>query len=455
LRCPKCKTYNHDKARFCINCGVTLSDPNISKYILKAKYITILLICVFFVLFAVVFLYFTVGKPKQYSKVISLQLPRAESNKKLQKTRQTQAVSLADSTTLYRNDEKLAQQKFPAGTREALFKEALSIKESSPLKSLVLISKGICLTSALPAENISDKLKNNNIIKVVQGLITELSKKGYDKDLAEILTPDVLINMGDVQILISMVYITSKNYGYGTAIQFVERVQHGFHYSNVSDKNKIGSLVASLYQQWLTQQINANNIDSAESIYDFAKVQFPSNPEINIAGIEIALKQGNWEKAELLLDKINYPDSFSDKIELLENQISELKGQAGKIVIRFTPGSKHIPVQGIINGKVKQNFVIDTGASFVTIPTSTVKALGIRIDQNAPVTKVSTAGGVKNAREIVLKSITLDRCNVNNIKVLVLDIPGQPKLGLLGLNFLHYFHMEINNKNGTLLLKPR
>ena len=82
MRCPKCKTYNHDKARFCINCGVTLSDPNISKYILKAKYITILLICVFFVLFAVVFLYFTVGKPKQYSKVISLQLPRAESNKK-------------------------------------------------------------------------------------------------------------------------------------------------------------------------------------------------------------------------------------------------------------------------------------------------------------------------------------------------------------------------------------
>jgi hypothetical protein len=38
---------------------------------------------------------------------------------------------------------------------------------------------------------------------------------------------------------------------------------------------------------------------------------------------------------------------------------------------------------------------------------------------------------------------------------LVLDIPNQPDWGLLGLNYLERFRMDMNTEEGVLLLEPR
>ena len=450
MRCPKCKRYNHDKAKFCTNCGVSLNFSNISIYSGKKKYILIAL-CLFIIIAAIVILYNPLKegiKSKSLTSTVQLQqLSKPALKKKLEIPKQKRVV-IPPASAVASIDKQVIN-------RESLFNKALLLKGINPLESLALISSGICIPSTLSVNNTPNNLKTENITKIMLVLMSELSEKGYDNELMEILTPDVILHTGNIQILIDAAGIISKNYGYGGAIQFIESVQSDSNNTGTLSESELDRLIAQLYQQWMKQQLSDNNIDNAKSIYDFANSQFPFNPEIHIAGIEIALKQGNWEKAEQLVNEINYPNYLSDKIELLKNQIAELKGQAGKIVIKFIPGSKHIPVQAILNGKIKQNFLVDTGASFVTIPTSTVRALGIRINKNAPKMKVSTAGGVKTAREIILKSISLDSCSVNNIKVLVLDIPGQPNLGLMGLNFLHYFHMEIDNKKGILLLKPR
>ena len=458
MRCPKCKTHNHDKAKFCINCGVSLCPANLSSHSVKLKYIIITVICLFFLLFVVVFFYRSNKQdryPKRLSDEIASLSPKAKSETKSPDTKQSQAFAGAESTVSLINKNKNGHSLFPDNSREATLNKALYVQHTNPLMGLALISKGICIPSSLSENNIPNEMKTENILIVMQNLIIKLSNKGYDKELEEILTPEVLIKTGNVQIFVDTVNIISKNHGYGTAIQFVERTRQDFVYPNSAAEKEIYNLTVDLYLQWLTEQINDNKIDSAKSIFDFAEAQFPYNPDIHIAGVQIALKQGNWERAEFLLNEINYPESLSDKVELLRNQISALKGQEGKFVIKFTPGSKHIPVHAVLNGKIKQSFLVDTGASFVTIPTSTIRALGIRINKNAPVINVATAGGVKTAREIILQSITLGRCSVNNIKALVLDIPGQANLGLLGLNFLHYFHMEINNQKGVLLLKPR
>jgi clan AA aspartic protease (TIGR02281 family) len=445
LRCLKCKKHNHDKAKFCINCGVLFNSPN------KNRLIYIIVIAgIFLTLFLITFIYNVFKQreePKKRANILQAQqIPKAKGKLEEVKLLQ-QVIAPTDFTVLKLNEQN--------NTRETFFKKALLIKDRNPLESLALISKGICFPPNHSTNNTPAQLKIENIIEVMRDLISELSKKGYDNELLEILTPDVLVKTGNIQIFIDIVHIISENYGYGNAIHFVERVSQEANYSNALGKSEFDSLTLQLYQRWIIQQLRDNNINDAESIYEFAKNLFPANPEIHISGIEIMLKRGNWKKAEQLLNKMHYPKAFSDKIELLQAQVSELKGQAGKVAVRFLPGSKHIPVQAVINGKVKQDFLIDTGASFVTIPNSTIKALGIRINNNAPIINVSTAGGVKAAKEITLQSISLDRCSVKNIKVLVLDIPGQPKLGLLGLNFLHYFHMEINNKKGILLLKPR
>jgi predicted aspartyl protease len=55
---------------------------------------------------------------------------------------------------------------------------------------------------------------------------------------------------------------------------------------------------------------------------------------------------------------------------------------------------------------------------------------------------------------VTLFSITIGGWEVTDIKALVLDIPNQPDLGLLGLNYLQRFRMDMSTERGTLLLEP-
>jgi predicted aspartyl protease len=69
--------------------------------------------------------------------------------------------------------------------------------------------------------------------------------------------------------------------------------------------------------------------------------------------------------------------------------------------------------------------------------------------------KVFTAGGVKYAPEVTLSSISVEGWETNDLKALVLDLPNQSEWGLLGMNYLRRFRMDINTENGVLLLEPR
>jgi clan AA aspartic protease (TIGR02281 family) len=151
----------------------------------------------------------------------------------------------------------------------------------------------------------------------------------------------------------------------------------------------------------------------------------------------------------------DYPPALRDQVRSLQSQISELKGQQGKILIRFAPGTRQIPVTASINQATSQEFIVDTGASMVTIPFSTARILGIVISVRNPRRKIFTASGELYAPEVVLDSITLEGYETYNVRALVMDIPNQPGLGLLGLNYLRRFRMDLNTDDGLLMLAPR
>jgi clan AA aspartic protease (TIGR02281 family) len=91
----------------------------------------------------------------------------------------------------------------------------------------------------------------------------------------------------------------------------------------------------------------------------------------------------------------------------------------------------------------------------VTIPFSTARSLGIVISVRNPRRKVFTASGELHAPEVVLDSISLEGFETYNVKALVIDIPNQPGLGLLGLNYLRRFRMDLNTDDGLLMLAPK
>lgn len=265
----------------------------------------------------------------------------------------------------------------------------------------------------------------------------------------------ILSEAGDVALLMAVASATSQSYGFEDGIELTENVVAAMPPLNEEDSIALAKFFSESYQSRIESLLNAGRLQAALSTYRAGSRKFPDDVVIHLLGVQLALADNNWSEAEALIESKDYPSAFDDKVQNLRNQISEQKAQEGKIVINFAPGNRQIPVSAVVNRGVDQRFIVDTGASMVTIPRSTADYLGLAVDERNPMRRVVTAGGVKYAPEVTLDSITIDGWEVAEVRALVLDIPEQPDLGLLGLNYLERFRMDMNTEDGILLLEPR
>ncbi|MDD8015003.1 MAG: retropepsin-like aspartic protease, partial [Acidobacteriota bacterium] len=150
-----------------------------------------------------------------------------------------------------------------------------------------------------------------------------------------------------------------------------------------------------------------------------------------------------------------YPLELKVRAAQLDAVIKRGQEEEGAVIIRFNPGDKLIPVDAYLNGMYLQPFEIDTGANICTIPSSAVDALGIKIDESTPVRALAGVSGESTAYEVTLDSIEIRGSSVAGVKALVIDLPGMPGHGLLGLNFLNNFRVEIDKTKGLLRLSKK
>jgi len=93
----------------------------------------------------------------------------------------------------------------------------------------------------------------------------------------------------------------------------------------------------------------------------------------------------------------------------------------------------------------------------VTIPSAVARRLGLRAvpSYHGGDRVVSTAGGPVRTREVVIDTLELGGWVESEVHALVLDIPDRPDIGLLGLNYLGRFQMDLRGDEGVLFLTPR
>jgi clan AA aspartic protease (TIGR02281 family) len=246
-----------------------------------------------------------------------------------------------------------------------------------------------------------------------------------------------------------------QGYGFEDAADLARNVLAGLPPVNEKDNAQLTKFFSDLYQSWITDLLKDGDLQGAWRAYRLGSEALPDDAAIHLMGVQLAIEDNNWAEAEVLLAAREYPSSLSDKVQNLQTQISELKAREGKIVISFAPGTRQIPLTALLNSNVYQRFIIDTGASLMTIPRSTAEELGLSVDERNPMRRVFTAGGVKYAPEVNLFSINVEGWEEINIKALVLDLPNQSEWGLLGMNYLRRFRMDINSEEGVMILEPR
>ena len=337
--------------------------------------------------------------------------------------------------------------------REAIVDKALK-KENSLSSALKLetLAQGLSVASLFLEEDVPRHLRTPAIIQQMHSLASELMGTGSAAEAARILDEHTIGISHSSILLKDSVLARLETEDYNKAIQFLERMKKSIHVRDIYDMDRFH---AELYKDWLRKILDQGSYFSGMVAFEEANRLFPEDLELHLLGVEVAIKEKNWAYARELLQMRDYPEKMRGWVGELENEIQEVQENEGAVTIRFSPGAEHIPVKVFLNGSHSFRFILDTGASMCSIPSSAVDRLRIDIDQSTPIRLVSTAGGIAEVYEVELESVELEGIHVFNVDALVIDIAGYRDYGLLGQNFLNNFHIEIDSQKGILRLKKR
>lgn len=98
---------------------------------------------------------------------------------------------------------------------------------------------------------------------------------------------------------------------------------------------------------------------------------------------------------------------------------------------------------------------LDTGASNTTIPPKVATALGYDLSTPKQEVEIITGGGIVSAKVITVRKLTALGQSVADIDVLCHDLPENSIIdGLLGMNFLEHFDIDISFLTETIELRP-
>jgi len=341
-------------------------------------------------------------------------------------------------------------------SREGCFRRLLEGQGSgTSADRLEAFAKGFRLAPLLAAEDLPLSLRPSAVVARMDALAAELIQTGREEDVVRILDDQVLRESADPTLIENAVLAVAKYQDFNRALRRLEKIENDVFVLRGQTPAELTQLKSRLYKDWLRKIIEKGDYYSGLAAFEEAQTAFPDDLEIRLLGVETAIAEKNLDRARELLEARDYPRALKEWAARLGAQVSDRQAESEAVVIRFNPGVEHIPVDAVINGFRLQKFIVDTGASMVTIPASSLDDLKIKVDDSTPVKAVATGGGIVAAQEVTLESIRLEKCTVQNLKALVMDIPGYPDYGILGLNFLNNFTVEIDKPNGIMRLKNR
>jgi clan AA aspartic protease (TIGR02281 family) len=104
-----------------------------------------------------------------------------------------------------------------------------------------------------------------------------------------------------------------------------------------------------------------------------------------------------------------------------------------------------------VNDQLDVPFLIDTGASGVSLPSHVAEQLGIRVGPETPTVHVTTANGVVSRAVVPLGAIELGRARVERLEATINPSMG---IGLLGGTFFNNFVYRVDAAESVITLVP-
>ena len=127
-----------------------------------------------------------------------------------------------------------------------------------------------------------------------------------------------------------------------------------------------------------------------------------------------------------------------------------------KASIPFERRGQVVVVEVMLNNSVPARLVVDTGATYTMISAATAKELSIDPERAPRTMPFQTANGVIQAPLTNLESVIVGGMEIKNLTTAIHDaVPSAQVAGLLGLNFLSNFRLDIDTEKGILHLEKK
>jgi len=128
----------------------------------------------------------------------------------------------------------------------------------------------------------------------------------------------------------------------------------------------------------------------------------------------------------------------------------------GRHVVKLTKRGNGLTTSVLLNRKVREELIVDTGATDTVISSSLAKKIGIQTAKGKNVLCQVADGRTVNGKQINIREVRVGGAKVYNVQAIVLDsgeIGNSP--GLLGMSFLKNFVFKVDTEKETLVLQKR
>jgi aspartyl protease family protein len=198
----------------------------------------------------------------------------------------------------------------------------------------------------------------------------------------------------------------------------------------------------------LSADVNLNGIvgNKALLVIDGGKPRWLAVGESSPEGVKLVSVAGETAVFEMGGQRQTLKMGQSDRL----SSPMAAGGVGAQSVVLSASGNGHFVTAGQINGQSVQ-FIVDTGASFITLGSSDAKRLNINYLGGQRVA-MSTANGVVAAYRVKLDEVRVGSVLLNNVDGIVQPDNSMPVV-LLGMSFLN--RMEMKRDGETMVLKKR
>ena len=221
----------------------------------------------------------------------------------------------------------------------------------------------------------------------------------------------------------------------------------------LESSRRISPMLEGAYHQLARDALKENDGRRAELAYVEGIEQIPDSAILRLHLGQLYQEWAIYQDAIRLLEEAKQLDSaLAQQSDVLLGRIDDILSSREAVVIPIPEGAPSISAKVLLDGRMEETFVIDTGATYTAISETLARRLGYAFERGERI-NVTTAAGRMQVRRIRLVSISLQGYAVHNLRVIVLPDSKGRSLNLLGLNFLNYFKYSVDSTRGEFRLE--